>query len=266
MFQPGANGEWPEELLTPELRQLYSPDNSTAADYQWLLDRAHRAGHDIYVADFEHLGVDSCRILVPGVSEIHPLDDLESENNSVGNAIREAILHLPELDDEECAELLDTLNDLDVQDQLPVAALIGLAADPDSFWADLRVGELKTLLALAIGDDEAIREACEWVRHFEQLDAGRRLVYRCIEALLDLGSADDHRSSATPVRQRHPGISRGHAARRTTLLRHRGARHGPQSLRSAPATAGGLRQVAALGAGGAGGRVAPRISALTSWV
>jgi ribosomal protein S12 methylthiotransferase accessory factor len=60
------------------------------------------------------------------MSEIYPLDDLEWENNSVGNAIREAILHLPELDDEECADLLDTLHELDLQDQRPVAALIGL--------------------------------------------------------------------------------------------------------------------------------------------
>jgi ribosomal protein S12 methylthiotransferase accessory factor len=32
-----------------------------------------------------HLGVYACRILVPGMSEIYPIDDLEWENNSVGN-------------------------------------------------------------------------------------------------------------------------------------------------------------------------------------
>ena len=139
--------------------------NSTAEDYQWLVERAHHSGHDIYIADFEHLGVYACRILVPDMSEIYPLEDLEWENNSVGNALREAILHLPELDDDECADLLDTLNELDIQDQRPVAALIGLAADPDSIWADLRMGELKILLALASGDEEAIREGCDWLRH-----------------------------------------------------------------------------------------------------
>ena len=169
--------------------------DTTAGDCQWLMDRIHRSGHDIYIADFTHLGVYACRILVPGLSEIYPVDDLEWENNSVGNAIREAILHLPQLDDDECADLLDTLTELDVQDARPVAALIGLAADEGSLWSDLRVGELKALLALAIGDDEAIREGCEWVRHFEQLDAGRRRVYRCIETLLDLGSAEAHRSA-----------------------------------------------------------------------
>ena len=104
---------------------------------------------DIYIADFTHLGVYACRILVPGMSEIYPVDDLEFENNSVGNAIREAILNLPDLDDEECSDLLDTLNESALADQRPVAAVIGLAADAGSFWSDLRVGELKTLLALA---------------------------------------------------------------------------------------------------------------------
>jgi ribosomal protein S12 methylthiotransferase accessory factor len=169
--------------------------STTAEDYDWLVERVHRAGNDIYIADFSHLGVYACRILVPGMSEIYPIDDLEWENNSVGNLIREAILHLPELDDDECADLLEMLNELDLQNQRPVAALIGLAADADSFWSDLRVGELKTLLALAIGDAEGIREGCEWVRHFEQLDAGRRRVYRCIETLLELGGAEGHRSA-----------------------------------------------------------------------
>lgn len=168
---------------------------TTAEDYRWLVKRVHRTGHDIYVADFSHLGVYACRILVPGMSEIYPLDELEWENNSVGNAVRKAILNLPELGDEECADLLATLNELDVPDQRPVATMIGLAAEPDTFWADLRVGELKTLLALALGEEETIREGCEWVRHFEQIDTSRRLVYRCIETLLNLGNADQHRSA-----------------------------------------------------------------------
>lgn len=39
------------------------------------------------------------------------MDDLEFENNSVGNDIREAMLNLSDLDDEECTELLETLNE-----------------------------------------------------------------------------------------------------------------------------------------------------------
>ncbi len=168
---------------------------TTADDYAWLCRRIHADGHDIYVADFEHLGVYACRILVPGMSEIYPVDDLEWENNSVGNLVRPAILHLAELDDDECGELLDALNDHNLADERPVAALIGLAPDPGSLWADLRVGELKTLLALAIGDTDAVREGCAWVRHFKQLDAGRRRVYDCIETLLALDNPDAYEAA-----------------------------------------------------------------------
>ena len=100
------------------------------------------------------------------MSEIYPIDELEWENNSNGAAIRPAILNLAELDDDQCGQLLDTLNELNLADARPVAALIGLTADAGSLWADLRVGEVKSMLALAVGDVEAIREGCEWVRQF----------------------------------------------------------------------------------------------------
>ncbi|MBS1191739.1 MAG: hypothetical protein H6R10_3531 [Rhodocyclaceae bacterium] len=163
---------------------------TTADDYAWLCQRVQEDGYDIYVADFEHLGVYACRILVPGMSEIYPVDDLEWENNSAGAVVRPAILHLAELDEGECAQLLDTLNEMNLADERPVAALIGLAPDAGSLWEDLRVGELKTLLALAIGDKDAILEGCEWVRQFEQLDAGRRRTYQCIATLLEMDDPD----------------------------------------------------------------------------
>ena len=167
---------------------------TTAEDHAWLLDTLHAEGHDVYVAEFAPLGVYACRVLVPGVSEIYPVDELEFENNSIGNALREAVLNLTDLDDDECADLLDTLTDSKLADERPVAALIGLAPGSDPFWSELRVGELKTLLALAIGDIDAIIEGCEWIRQFNQLDADRRRVYRCIEALVNL---DEHHEDNT---------------------------------------------------------------------
>lgn len=53
------------------------------------------------------------------------------------------------------------------------------------------MAELRLLLALVLQDDEAIREGCEWSRHFEQLSEDRRRVYRCIEALMDMESLPD---------------------------------------------------------------------------
>lgn len=165
--------------------------SSTREDYACLVEMIQEDGFEIYVADYTHLGMYACRMIVPGMSEIYPFDDLEYENNSFGNEIREPVLFLPELDDEECEALLDTLNDSGIDDQRPVSALIGLAPDAGSFWEDLRVGELKLLLALAIADEEATREGCEWIRHFGQIAPQRLRVYRCIESLLGLSDTGD---------------------------------------------------------------------------
>lgn len=166
--------------------------NTTEEDYNWLVDRIHAEKRDIYIADFTHLGVYACRIIVPGMSEIYPVDDLEWENNSVGNDIRPAILNLNNLSADECRELFDTLNEHGLADQRPVAGLIGLAPDANTFWQDLRTGELKLLLALAIADEEAILEGCDWARHFKQLNPQRRKVYLCIESLLNLEDAEQY--------------------------------------------------------------------------
>ncbi len=159
---------------------------TTDEDYQWSIDALHGEGRDLYIADFTHLGVYACRILVPGVSEIYPVEELEFENNSVGNLIRPALARLPDLTDDECAELLDLMTDLELADDRLVTVLIGLAPDAGSAWTDIRVGELKLLLALALGDDEAILEGCRWIAQYGQRSEARLKVYRCIADLAQL--------------------------------------------------------------------------------
>jgi ribosomal protein S12 methylthiotransferase accessory factor len=161
---------------------------TTEEDYAWSVDALHEAGHELYIADFTHLGVYACRILVPGVSEIYPVEELEFENNSVGNLIRPALARLPDLNDDECAELFDLIVELELADDRLVSVLIGLAPDAASPWTDLRIGELKLLLALAIGDDDAILEGCRWIAQYGQRSEARLKVYRCIA---DLAQLDD---------------------------------------------------------------------------
>ena len=169
--------------------------NTTADDYAWLCDCVKAEGKDIYVADFTEQGAYSCRILIPGMSEIYPVEDLEWENNSVGNAIRPALVKLPALSDDESTTLLAELQTMNLNDDRPLWEILGLAVPLGSVWKELRIGELKTLLALAIGDEDATRDGCDWIRHYQQLNPARRLVYRCIESLLDLDDVDNYRRS-----------------------------------------------------------------------
>lgn len=170
---------------------------TTKEDYDWLCACIAAEGKDIYVADFDEQGAYSCRILVPGMSEIYPVEDLEWENNSIGNQIRPALLRLSNLSDDECRALLADLQTLNLSDERPLWEILGLAVALQTPWKELRIGELKTLLALAIGDIDAIREGCDWIHQYKQMDPARRLVYRCIESLLQLDEVDDYRRAMT---------------------------------------------------------------------
>lgn len=167
--------------------------NTTEEDYNWLVACIHGEGKDIYVSDFSEQGAYSCRILVPGMSEIYPVEDLEWENNSVGNAIRPSLVRLHELSEEECGTLLADLQTMNLNDERPLWEILGLAIPLGTPWKQLRIGELKTLLALVVGDEEAILEGCDWIHHFNDLAPVRRLVYRCIESILNVDDADNYR-------------------------------------------------------------------------
>lgn len=148
-----------------------------------------------YVSDFTEQGVYACRILVPGMSEIDPVEDLEWENNSIGNALRPKLVRLSDLSEEECASLLADLQTMNLNDEHPLWEILGLAIPAGTPWKQLRIGELKTLLALAIGDEDAVLEGCDWIHHFNDLPASRRLVYRCIESLLKIDDVENYRRS-----------------------------------------------------------------------
>ena len=168
---------------------------STQEDYQWLCGAIHAQGYEIYVADFTRFGVYACRILVPGLSEIYPIDDLEWENNSVANQLRPFILRLPNLDEEARQDLLTLLLELNLADERPVCALIGIEPPADTAWAHLRIGELKALLALSCQDAEVALEGCQWAASFIDLAPERRAIYHCAHLLLALDPAADYQDA-----------------------------------------------------------------------
>ena len=169
--------------------------SSTEEDYHWLCQRLEKDGCDAYVADFPEQGAYACRILVPGMSEIYPVEDLEWENNSVGNQIRPALVRLSSLSEAEAKNLLADLQTLNLNDERPLWEILGLAIPVGTTWKELRIGELKTLLALAVGDKEAVLEGCDWIHHYKQMNPARRLVYRCIENYLQFDNPAAYENS-----------------------------------------------------------------------
>jgi ribosomal protein S12 methylthiotransferase accessory factor len=160
-------------------------DASTSDEFSYLCDIIHGLGFDIYIADYEHLNVYSCRILVPGMSDIYPVDDLVWNNNNEGALFREDLLSLKHLGAEQWQSILDRLDEGGYNDYQRVAEFIGIAPDPGTAWARLRIGELKAMLCLALKNDEAI-EWVSWCLNIEQFNQEATRFYLCLQALLEI--------------------------------------------------------------------------------
>ena len=158
----------------------------TQDELDYLSHIAHDAGFDIYIADYGHLGVYACRILIPGMSDIYPVEDLLWSNNNDGAYFREAILSLHHLEKEEMQDILENLEEGEYSDMTKVAEFIGVIADADTPWQSLQMGELKAMLYLALEEYENAKEWVTWCNHMAVLDEKRTKLYRCLHAMLEI--------------------------------------------------------------------------------
>ncbi|QEW07236.1 30S ribosomal protein S12 methylthiotransferase accessory factor YcaO [Nitrincola iocasae] len=184
-----SSGVFAWDMLSATTDYPYTPWNiegDTQAEFDELCFRIHRVDMDIYIADYEHLGVYTCRIVVPGMSEIYPVDELIWRNNNAAAPLRPALLALSDLDAEGFADLLDALEDAAFNEEQLVADLIGVVPDAGTVWSWLRIGELKMRLALASGDRQLGLELCEWVLGFAHIPSRALTTYRCLHQLLSI--------------------------------------------------------------------------------
>ncbi len=165
-------------------------DASTGNEFEYLSQIIHDMGFDIYISDYQHLNVYACRIIVPGMSDIYPVDDLVWSNNNEGALFREDILSLKQLKQEDWNRVLQGLDEGGFNDFQRVAEFIGVAPDAGTTWASLRIGELKAMLALALQDFEQAAEWIDWSLSMDQLDEERTRHYRCLQALLAIRQDD----------------------------------------------------------------------------
>ncbi|HKL76984.1 MAG TPA: 30S ribosomal protein S12 methylthiotransferase accessory factor YcaO [Gammaproteobacteria bacterium] len=211
------------EVADPQNLELHFIDSSgvvawdflrDAPDYpfvHWNLDTDNRTereallalfaeeGHEVFIADYSHLGPYACRILVPGFSEVYPVEELVVNNSNEGALVRHRSLSLRELSPAAWSELLEELEAAGHNDFQPVAEFIGIAPDPGTLWAELRLGELKAMLALAAGDAEAAAAWVQWCLLLEDMPAERTTHYRCIQALLEMAEQGRHPAAFRPA-------------------------------------------------------------------
>lgn len=173
----------------------WSFTGTTAEEFSTLMGIFEGEGKEVYIADYRHLGVDACRILVPGMSDIYPAEDLWLANNTMGAHLREALLALPgsKWPTEDYLRLLEQFDEEGHDDFTRVRELLGLATGTDNGWYTLRVGELKALLALAGCDREQALTWIEWALEFNAsvYNPHRSRFLRCLQTLLLLNQEPD---------------------------------------------------------------------------
>ena len=162
----------------------------THEEYDNLMAIFRAEKKDVYIMDYNHLGVYACRIIVPGMSDIYPADDLIYANSNMGMDWRKILLDLPHFhhDPETYQELLDELDEQGIDDATRVREFIGIVAPKASGWTTLRIGELKSMLYLALGDLEMALDWSNWTYNMNSsvFTAERANYYRCLINSLEL--------------------------------------------------------------------------------
>jgi ribosomal protein S12 methylthiotransferase accessory factor len=161
-------------------------ENSNADEAATLFGILEAMGKEAYMAVYDQLGATACRILVPGYSEIYPVEDLIWDNTNKALAFREDILNLHRLDDEALEALLERLEESELDDYTDIITLIGVEFDENTVWGQLTILELKLLINLALRRFDDAKEQVETYLQYNENTVDRGLFYQALNVVLEV--------------------------------------------------------------------------------
>ncbi|SFR37749.1 ribosomal protein S12 methylthiotransferase accessory factor [Marinobacter gudaonensis] len=159
---------------------------TTAEEADRLFGILQDLGKEVYVAVYEELGAPVCRILVPGYSEVYPVEDLIMDNTNMALDYREDILNLHRLSDDQLADLVERLEESQLDNYMTIITLIGVEFDENTVWGQLTILELKILICLALQWHEEALEFVDMFLQFNDNTVERGLFYRAMAAVLEV--------------------------------------------------------------------------------
>jgi len=161
-------------------------DNANAEEAATLFDILKDMGKEVYTAVYDQLGAVACRILVPGYSEVYPVEDLIWDNTNKALLFREDILNLHRLDDASLSALLDRLENNELDEYSDIATLIGIEFDDNTDWGQLTVLELKLLIHLALKQFDEAQELVGAFLQYNDNTVERGLFYQALNVVLEV--------------------------------------------------------------------------------
>ncbi len=166
-------------------------ENSNAQEAATLLGILQDMGKEVYMAVHDQLGAVACRILVPGYSEIYPVDDLIWDNTNKALLFRADVLNLHRLDETSLRSLLERLDNNELDEYSDIATLIGIEFDENTNWGQLTVLELKLLIHLALQQFEPAHELVGAYLQYNDNTVERGLFYQALNVVLEVLLDDD---------------------------------------------------------------------------
>ncbi|ASU38611.1 OsmC domain/YcaO domain-containing protein [Herbaspirillum sp. meg3] len=179
-FSAKANVEFVEWDFTAQ------GENSNAEEAATLFGILKEMGKEAYVAVYDQLGAIACRILVPGYSEVYPVEDLVWDNTNKALLFREDVLNLHRLDDAALEALLERLENSELDEYSDIATLIGIEFDENTEWGQLTVLELKLLINLALQQFEDAQDQVGAFLQYNDNTVERKLFYQALSVVLEV--------------------------------------------------------------------------------
>jgi ribosomal protein S12 methylthiotransferase accessory factor len=161
-------------------------ENSNIDEAATLFGILEAMDKEVYMAVYDQLGATAVRILVPGYSEIYPVEDLIWDNTNKALAFREDILNLHQLDDAALEALLERLEEGELDDYTDIITLIGIEFDENTAWGQLTVLELKLLIRLALKQFEEAHDLVGAFLQYNENTAERGLFYQALNVVLEV--------------------------------------------------------------------------------
>lgn len=166
-------------------------ENSNALEAATLFGILEDLGKEAYMAVYDQLGAVACRILVPGYSEVYPVEDLVWDNTNKALLFRADILNLHHLDNAGLAALLERMDNNELDEHSDIATLIGIEFDENTDWGQLTVLELKLLIHLALKQFDEAQELVSAFLQYNDNTVERGLFYQALNVVLEVQLDDD---------------------------------------------------------------------------
>jgi len=151
-----SNGKLGFPFLSSVKSFEYTPwtyvGNTTKEEYTYLRGILDTMGKESYIREYNYLGFYSCQMIVPGVSEVYPIEDLIYNNKNNGKRIRDMVLNYKDYDPQDVMIEIEQL-----EETLNIEKYIGVI-----FENNFTLREFKAQVLFSLGETEEALELLEY--------------------------------------------------------------------------------------------------------